>query len=53
MEDPIYFLMARIDISGGSQGYFRAQLIRSLIDHLSEWWLAGKDYTRHWMASGI
>jgi hypothetical protein len=53
MEAPIYFLMARIDISGGSQGYYRAQLIHSALEHLSEWWLWGTDYTRHWMASGI
>lgn len=53
MKDPVYFLMARIDISGGSQGYYRAQLIRSSIEHLSEWWATGTDYTRHWMASGI
>jgi hypothetical protein len=53
MNDPVYFLMARIDIAGGSTGYFRAQLIRSAIQHLNEWWLAGTDYTRHWMASGI
>jgi hypothetical protein len=53
MNDPIYFLMARIDISGGSHGYFRAALIRSSINHLSEWWATGTDYTRHWMASGI
>jgi hypothetical protein len=53
MKDPVYFLIARIDITGGSQGYFRAQLIRSSIEHLDEWWLVGTDYTRHWMASGI
>ena len=53
MNDPVYFLMARIDISGGSQGYFRAQLIRSSLEHLSEWWATGTDYTRHWMPSGI
>ena len=53
MNDPVYFLMARIDISGGSQGYFRAQLIRSAIEHLPEWWATGTDYTRHWMPSGI
>ena len=53
MNDPVYFLVARIDISGGSQGYFRAQLIRSSIEHLDEWWLVGTDYTRHWMGSGI
>jgi hypothetical protein len=53
MQDPVYFLMARIDITGGSQGYFRAQLIRSAIEHLPEWWMAGTDYTRHWMSSGV
>jgi hypothetical protein len=53
MKAPVYFLMARVDIVGGSEGWFRAQLIDSAIDHLSEWWLAGTDYTRHWMATGI
>lgn len=53
MKDPPYFLLARIDITGGSTGYFRAQLIRSAIEHLNEWWMAGTDYTRHWMPSGI
>jgi hypothetical protein len=53
MKDPIYFLMARVDISGGSQGYYRSQLIRSSIEHLQEWWLVGTDYTRHWMSSGV
>jgi len=53
MKDPVYFLMARIDISGGSTGYYRAELIRSSIEHLNEWWLVGTDYTRNWMATGI
>jgi len=53
MNDPVYYLMARIDITGGSTGYFRAQLIQSAINHLSEWWLAGTDFTRHWMLTGI
>jgi hypothetical protein len=53
MNDPVYFVMARIDITGGSTGYFRAQLIRSAIEHINEWWLIGTDYTRHWMPSGI
>ena len=53
MKDPVYFLIARIDIAGGSTGWHRAQLIRSSIEHLDEWWLAGTDYTRHWMPTGI
>ncbi len=53
MKAPFYFLMARIDLSGGSKGWHRAQLIRTSIAHLDEWWLTGTDYTRHWMATGI
>jgi hypothetical protein len=53
MKDPPYFILARIDITGGSTGYFRAELIRSTIEHLNEWWMIGTDFTRHWMASGI
>lgn len=52
MKAPVYFLMARIDIAGGSTGYYRAQLIRTSIEHLHEWWSVGTDYTRHWMATG-
>lgn len=53
MQDPVYFLMARIDITGGSQGWYRARLIQSALSRLDEWWLYGTDYTRHWMPSGI
>jgi hypothetical protein len=53
MKDPVYFLMARIDITGGSTGWHRAQLVRSSLEHLDEWWLAGTDYTRHWMPTGV
>jgi hypothetical protein len=53
MHDPVYYLMARIDLSGGSTGYFRAALIHSALGHLGEWWFAGTDYTRHWMGSGV
>jgi hypothetical protein len=53
MKAPIYFVMARVDIVEGSQGWYRAQLIDSAIDHLSEWWLVGTDHTRHWMPTGL
>jgi hypothetical protein len=53
MSDPAYFLMARIDLAGGSTGWHRAQLIRSSLEHLGEWWAVGTDYTRHWMPTGI
>jgi hypothetical protein len=53
MEDAPYFLMARIDLAGGSTGWHRARLIESAFQHLSEWWLTGTDYTRHWLATGV
>lgn len=52
MKAPVWFLIAHISIGGGG-GFYRAKLIDSAITHISEWWLAGTDYTRHWMPSGI
>lgn len=49
MKQPPYFLIARIDISGGSTGWHRSFLIQQTFNHLSEWWLFGTDVTRHWM----
>lgn len=51
--EPGYYVMKRIDISGGSTGYHRARLIESAFEHFGEWWLFGTDYTRHWMATGV
>lgn len=53
MKDPAYFIMARIDLTGSSTGWHRAELIHSAIVHLSEWWLIGTDFTRHWMPTGV
>lgn len=53
MKAPAYFLIARIDLTGGSTGWHRAELIRSSIEHLREWWFAGTDHTRHWMPTGV
>lgn len=53
MKAPAYYLIARADLGIGSTGYHRARLIESAIEHLNEWWLAGTDYTRHWMATGV
>jgi len=53
MKSPPYYLLARIDLTGGSSGWHRAELIDSSIRHLREWWFAGTDYTRHWMPTGV
>jgi hypothetical protein len=53
MQAPVWYLMARIDLAGGSTGWHRAELITAALAHLGEWWLTGTDYTRHWIAYGI
>jgi len=52
MNAPIWYLIARIDIAGGSTGYHRAELITGAINHLDRWWLIGTDYTRDWVPAG-
>lgn len=49
MTRPPYYLVACIDVAGGSTGWHRAHLIEQTIKYLPEWWLFGTDYTRHWM----
>jgi hypothetical protein len=53
MKAPAYYVIARIDLTGSSTGWHRAALIEAALTHLDEWWLAGTDYTRHWIASGV
>jgi len=53
MKAPVYYLLARIDLTGSSTGLHRAALIDSAIWYLSEWWFAGTDVTRHWMPYGV
>ncbi len=49
MKAPAYFLLARIDLTGSSTSWHRAQLIDAAVKHLDEWWFSGTDYTRHWI----
>jgi hypothetical protein len=48
-----WYLMARIDLTGGSTGWHRAYLIDRSFTFLNEWWLFGTDRTRHWMPTGV
>lgn len=50
---PAYYVIWRFEVAGGSTGYHRAALIESAFRHLGEWWLAGTDFTRHWMPTGV
>lgn len=51
MQAPVYYLMARVNVVGGSTGYHRALLIESALTHLGDWWATGTDVTRHWAPS--
>ena len=41
MKMPVWHLIARIDISGGSTGWHRFHLIDQFIRHFDQWWLLG------------
>jgi hypothetical protein len=48
MKAPIWHLISRIDLSGGSTGWHRFNLIEQAINHIDEWWLIGSLSTGHW-----
>lgn len=53
MQAPIWYLLARVDLAGGSTGWHRAELIQQALNHLGDWWLMGTDYTRDWFPYGV
>jgi hypothetical protein len=53
MKAPAYYLIARIDLTGNSTSWHRAALIDAAVNHFSEWWAVGTDYTRHWLNYGV
>jgi hypothetical protein len=53
MNAPAYYVLTRIDLTGSSTSWHRAALIEAAINHLSEWWLTGTSYTRHWLPYGV
>lgn len=52
MKQHAYFIIAKLGI-GSSTGWHRSKLIDSAVNHFSEWWLFGTDYTRPWMPTGL
>jgi hypothetical protein len=53
MNSPVWYLIARVKVFGGSTSWHRAELINSAFKYAGEWWFSGADYTRHWMPSGL
>jgi hypothetical protein len=48
MKVPVWWLMARVDLFGGSTGWHRAWLIDETVKHFSEWWLLGTKNIGAW-----
>ncbi|ORC32647.1 hypothetical protein B4O97_15930 [Marispirochaeta aestuarii] len=48
MDAPVWHLLSRIDITGGSTGYHRYLLIDRAVTNLNEWMIFGIRSTAHW-----
>lgn len=48
MNKPVWHLIGRIDLVGGSTGYHRYRLIDTAINRVGEWGLLGTRSTAHW-----
>lgn len=48
MQAPVWALIGRVGIFGGSSGYHRYMLIDQSIRHFGEWWLLGVRDTSKW-----
>ncbi len=48
MKAPVWHLISRIDLTGGSSGYHRYQLINQCILHFKDWWLIGTKSYADW-----
>jgi hypothetical protein len=48
MKAPVWFIIAHIDLTGGSSGYHRAELVDQFIRHFGDWWLIGTKDAGTW-----
>jgi hypothetical protein len=48
MKAPVWFLIARVDLTGGSSSYHRADLVDQFIRHFHDWWLIGTNNNGNW-----
>src|SRR5690606_19955616 len=48
MNAPVWHLIARMNIVGGSTGWHRYHLMDKAISNFWEWWLVGIQSTAHW-----
>lgn len=48
MNAPVWFVIAHINVIGGSGGYDRAFLIDTCMRHFKDWWLIGTNQNGNW-----
>jgi len=48
MKAPVWALLWRVSIFGGSTGFHRYLLVDQFLKRFSEWWLVGTSTTAHW-----
>ena len=48
MKQPVWHLLARVDIVGGSTGWHRYHLVDKFFTFFPEWWAFGTPRTGHW-----
>ena len=48
MKAPVWALIARVSVVGGSTGWHRFNLLDQFLRRFGEWWLIGTKYTDHW-----
>jgi hypothetical protein len=48
MQAPVWALLARVNVFGGSTGYHRYWLFNEFVNRFNEWWLIGLKSTADW-----
>lgn len=48
MHGPVWSLIEKIDLTGGSSNYHRYMLVDNTIRHFSQWWMIGYPYPGTW-----
>ena len=48
MHGPVWSLIEKIDLTGGSSNYHRYMLVDNCIRHFSDWWLLGYKHPGNW-----
>tara|TARA_R110001599_G_scaffold170724_3_gene361084 strand:+ start:273 stop:1616 length:1344 start_codon:yes stop_codon:yes gene_type:complete len=48
MEAPVWHLISRVNVVGGSTGWHRFHLMDKAVENFWEWWAIGVESTAHW-----